>query len=402
MPSASQAAVPHSPSQPAERIGVLLLEDVPATALIVRAYVEAANPAASVTTVDTLAGALATLASGDYDLILADLNLPDSRGLQTLQRLRAATDQVTVVLTTEEDEAVRDGAFAAGAYDFLEKKHLSRAVLQRILRFASMQAITFRSLRASNAALERRVAERTAALTEANRELESFTYSVSHDLRAPLRAISSLAMRLREGHGEALPEEGRALVARMEAGAASLGRMLEGLLRFSRVSRLPFAREPVDMDELVRGVLADLRAAGEGGQFEADRLPPVAGDPMLLRLVWQNLIGNAFKFSARSGAPRVRVSAAAGRDWIEYSVRDNGAGFDMRYAAKLFAVFQRLHSQREFEGTGVGLAIAQRIVQRHGGTISAEGSPGEGAVFRFRLPREADAAGRPLLLGVIT
>jgi PAS domain S-box-containing protein len=235
-----------------------------------------------------------------------------------------------------------------------------------------------------NASLEQRVDERTAELQAANRELESFSYTISHDLRAPLRAIIGFTSILTTEHAAALPVEARRYLAMVDRNARRMGELVDDLLEFARVGRGTLEVRPLDMRALVAMVLDDLDAAG---RVEIGELPAARGDASLLRQVWHNLLSNAIKFSRNSASPRIGISGAALPDGgVEYCVRDNGCGFDMRYAGKLFGVFQRLHSEREFEGTGVGLAIAQRIVTRHGGSIRAESSPGDGARFSFILP----------------
>lgn len=238
-----------------------------------------------------------------------------------------------------------------------------------------------------NASLERRVAERTAALAAANRELESFSYSVSHDLRAPLRAINGFAEILLRECKTKLDDQNLSLLARISHNAARMNELIEDLLEFARAGRGTLNSARIDMRRLVDSVIADLRAgAAPGAAIAIGELPPATGDASLVRQVWQNLLGNALKFSSRAAQPQVRVEGSRRQEMIEYVVSDNGAGFDARYANRLFGVFQRLHTSREFEGTGIGLAIAQRIVQRHGGSIAAEGAVGSGATFRFTLP----------------
>jgi len=174
---------------------------------------------------------------------------------------------------------------------------------------------------------------------------------------------------------------------RIERGARRMGQLIDDLLKFSRDGRTAIRRELVPMRPLVDTVMADLLApSGSSAKVEIGELPPASCDPALVRQVWQNLIGNALKFSSKAAEPKVEVGGAAKGPMVEYWVRDNGAGFDMAYADKLFGVFQRLHAVGEFEGTGIGLANVQRIVQRHGGSVSAEGQPGLGATFRFTLP----------------
>ena len=242
-----------------------------------------------------------------------------------------------------------------------------------------------------NNLLERRVTERTAALEQANRDLEGFSYSVAHDLRAPLRAIVGFSAILREDHGAALPADARGHLARIEAATLRMAGLLDGLLEFARTGRAQIELREVDMRAVVREVLAELpEVAGGRIRVEVGELPAARGDALLLRQVWRNLIENACKFSARGAAPRVQIGAQSVADGAdpprtEYYVRDNGVGFDMEHAEKLFGVFHRLHAATDFAGTGVGLAIVQRVVNRHGGKVWAQAEPGAGATFRFTL-----------------
>jgi PAS domain S-box-containing protein len=237
-------------------------------------------------------------------------------------------------------------------------------------------------IRALNAELQR-----NAAMLEAsNRELESFSYSVSHDLRAPLRAVDGYARMLEEDYAGTLDGEGRRLLAVVRAEAVRMGQLIDDLLSFSRTGRQALQVARVDMPALVKEVVATVAPAYPGARIEVGPLPQATGDRALLRQVWLNLVGNALKYSAKRTAPEVDIGGRAGAEAVEYWVRDNGAGFDPRYAGKLFGVFQRLHGAAEFPGTGVGLAIVQRVVVRHGGRVWADGSPDKGATFGFALP----------------
>ena len=234
--------------------------------------------------------------------------------------------------------------------------------------------------------LERRVEERTAELTAVNRELESFSYSVSHDLRAPLRAIVGFVQVLEEDHAAALAPDARRALERVKANAMRMGQLIDDLLTFARIGRTPLTRQRVDLNHLARTVADEaIAAADHPVELVIEPLPPCVGEPVLLKQVLANLIANAVKFTARTERARVTIGATTGGE-TTYFVRDNGAGFDERFAEKLFGVFQRLHRTQEFEGTGVGLAIVQRIINRHGGRVWAEGKVNEGATFYFTLP----------------
>jgi PAS domain S-box-containing protein len=239
-------------------------------------------------------------------------------------------------------------------------------------------------IRETNTVLEARVARRTSALQRANEELEAFSYTVSHDLRAPLRAIVGFAALLKADHAPRLDADGRRMLDMMQASAIRMAGQVDGLLELSRLSRGDVQFALVDLSGLAASVIAELRAAPEGPVFSALITPGLSarGDPAMIRSLLANLLGNAVKYSARHPRPTIRFGRCTDG---EYFVADNGAGFDARHAGRLFEVFQRLHRADEFEGIGIGLATAKRIVMRHGGTIRAEGRPGEGATFYFTL-----------------
>jgi light-regulated signal transduction histidine kinase (bacteriophytochrome) len=224
-------------------------------------------------------------------------------------------------------------------------------------------------------------------LESANKELESFSYSVSHDLRAPLRAVDGYARMLEEDYRERLDAEGQRLLRTVREAAARMGRLIDDLLAFSKLGRRELAARRVDMGVLVAEVIAEAKGESRAA-IEVGALPAAAADRAMMKQVWLNLIGNALKYSGKRDRPVVQIGGKLEGAELVYWVRDNGAGFDMRYAQKLFAVFQRLHRAEEFPGTGVGLAIVQRVVARHGGRVWAEGKPGAGACFYFSLPRE--------------
>jgi PAS domain S-box-containing protein len=238
-----------------------------------------------------------------------------------------------------------------------------------------------------NAELEQRVVERTAQLESANKELEAFSYSVSHDLRAPLRAMDGFSQAVLEDYGPQLPEEGQRYLQTIREGAQKMGALIDDLLAFSRLSRQPLSMQPVSTSRLVQGVLEEMQAnhPEHAAEIHVGELPSCQGDPALLKQVWVNLLSNAFKYSRTRHPAVIEIGCQQTEGQNIFYVRDNGTGFDMRYAHKLFGVFQRLHRAEEFEGTGVGLAIVQRVVHRHGGRVWAEAEVDHGAVFYFTL-----------------
>jgi PAS domain S-box-containing protein len=243
-------------------------------------------------------------------------------------------------------------------------------------------------VRQLNEELEVRVLERTAELEAANRELEAFSYSVSHDLRAPLRAVDGFSELLLEDHGPDLNEEARDYLRRVRAASQRMGQLIDAMLQLARVTRGEMHREPVDLSALARSIAAELQESAPDRAVEWIIAPgqEARGDPRLLRALLENLLGNAWKYTGKHARPRIEFGATSGRDGSrEWFVRDNGVGFEMEYASHLFAPFRRLHTEREFEGVGIGLATVQRIVARHGGTIRADAVPGQGAAFYFTL-----------------
>ena len=248
-------------------------------------------------------------------------------------------------------------------------------------------------IRSLNVDLEQRVVSRTRKLEDANRELEAFGYSVSHDLRAPLRSIEGFSRLLQEDHAEKLDDEGRLSLEKIRGSARRMTQLIDDMLQLSRVTLTPLRRGPVDLSALASVVIEELRRGEPHRSVELVIAPGVVvqADGDLMRIVFENLLGNAFKFTGRQPTAKIEFGRTTHDGVPVYFVRDNGAGFDARFVHKLFQAFQRLHAASEFPGTGIGLATVQRIIQRHGGRVWAEGEHGRGAAFFFTLPGEGNS-----------
>jgi light-regulated signal transduction histidine kinase (bacteriophytochrome) len=258
---------------------------------------------------------------------------------------------------------------------------------------ATDKTLALDALQTLNRELDDRVSERTTQWEAANRELEAFAYSVSHDLRAPLRALDGFSDELLRGYSDRLDDRGQHYLRRLRSGTQRMGQLIDDMLQLSRLNRVAMKREPVDLTALAEGVAAELRGR-EPDRTVAFVIEPglfADGDAGLLAVALENLLGNAWKFTSKKPSATITV----GREWHQgaptFFVRDDGAGFDMAHISKLFGAFQRLHTQREFEGNGVGLATVQRVVHRHGGEVWAEGVPGQGATIHFTLPQEVSS-----------
>jgi len=277
----------------------------------------------------------------------------------------------------------------SGALDYILKPFKLSAILPVLAR-----GLAVRRLRQRNAALEREVREHSAELEATNIELDAFTRSVSHDLRTPLNALVGFSSLLTMKYAPQMEAQPRMWLDQIERAAKRMNQLIDDLLRLSRLGRQALSLEPVDLGSLVRGVVDELIPAQDRQRVQVlvDALPPVNADPPLLRQVFVNLLSNACKFTRRTTQPTIEVGCSLGSEGQVFFVRDNGAGFDMAHADRLFGAFERLHRAEEFEGSGVGLSIVQRIVQRHGGRIWAESKPGQGATFYFTLEAVSLAA----------
>ncbi len=334
---------------------------------------------------DSLAAGLEHLKDDRIDIVLLDLTLPDSQELDTFKKVRAkAPDIPIVVMSGLEDERIAMNAVKKGAQDYLVKGRIESNLLKRSILYAMERNSADRKIRRLNLELEKSLVE----LKEVNKELEAFSYSVSHDLRSPLRAIIGFSTILLEEHSDTLDSEGKRLLHVIQSNTQKMGQLIDDLLTFSRLGRKEIKKLNINMEDLAKAVFEELRTINPERtlKLNLDALPFARGDPSLIREVFVNLLANAIKFTKNTENAVIEIgSEAAGGENIYY-VKDNGVGFDMEYVNKLFGVFQRLHSDKEFEGTGVGLAIVQRIIHRHNGRVWAEGKVNGGATFYFALP----------------
>lgn len=486
-------------------VRALLVEDNPSDRRLFSSMLRRAVAGAEVAAVDSLAAGTTRLAQGNIDVVLLDLGLPDSWGLESFRRLNAAHPDVPViVLTASDDESLALRAVRDGAQDFLVKGQVDAALLGRAIRYAverqsaaeayralveqSLQglvvyqhghvvfanravtgingytpdeicgmssvdlqgavhashrelldderdalgelcgtskmrvlhkdgstrwvevypsAITYRGepaiqvalvdvtervhgereIRRLNAELEQRVEERTAELRASTQELEGFCYSVSHDLRSPLRGVDGFSQAVLEDYGDRLDDQGRDYLMRVRSAAQRMGQLIDDLLDLARVNRGDLHREPIDLSAIAEEIATDLQRANPARQvhFVIPQGLTTTGDPFLVRVVLEKLFGNAWKYSQREAVAHIELSAGEEDGQVVYRVSDNGAGFDMTHVAQLFQPFHRLHTADEFEGNGMGLATARRIVERHGGRIWAASAIGRGATFSFTL-----------------
>jgi hypothetical protein len=330
------------------------------------------------------AEALAAMRDRTFDLLLADLQMPGTNGIDLMKSAQLIDPTLVAVIMTGHgalDTAV--AAMKAGALDYIQKPLKLANALPVIER-----ALAVRQLRIEKKKLEDNVRQRTEELKIANRELEAFSYSVSHDLRSPLRAVSVFSQALLTEHAGSLNDEGKRMLLNVNAGAAHMDRLITDLLRLSQLNRQPLHKSPVRFAELARKVIDGMahERASRDIEFVIADFPTWQVDAGLIEQVFVNLISNAIKFTREREKARVEIGFRMDGTTLVCFVKDNGVGFNMKYMNKLFGVFQRLHSADQFEGTGVGLSIVRRIIERHGGKVWVDGEQDRGATFYFSLP----------------
>jgi signal transduction histidine kinase len=326
-----------------------------------------------------------------FDVLITDLMMPFMDGIALLREAHSIDrDLVSIVMTGHGTIDTAVDAMKGGALDYILKPFNLSVAIPVLLR-----ALAVRRLRRENAALQQQIANRTAELETANRELqgankelEAFSYSVSHDLRQPLNHIIGFSEFLISEKPGTLNEKQKEFLGDIYNGGTRLLSLTEDLLQFSRLSQQALKKQAVNMEGLVWEIIRPMQAEEPQRSIEihVGALPAALADPSLLRQALVNLLANAFKFTRHASSPRIEVTGKLLSSKTIYRISDNGAGFDMADAPRLFSIFQRLHNDGEFEGTGVGLSIVQRIIERHGGTVSAKAAVGKGAAFTFVLP----------------
>jgi two-component system sensor histidine kinase/response regulator len=398
--AAGPASVEPAAPPEAERVNLLLVDDQPANLLALEAMLQ--DLGQHIVKAGSGREALKWLLTNDCAVILLDVKMPEMDGFETAEliRQRDRSRHTPIIFLTAADRSQTQAmrGYAVGAVDYLIKPVVPEFVRSKVTVFVEL-AKTTELLRRQTERLQiseqaaRELADARAELVEdleqKNRELETFSYTVSHDLRAPLRRIESFAKALSETQADRLDDEGRRYLSRIRTSSQEMAQLIDDVLYLSRVTRAELRRQEVDLSALARAIIERLREAEPDRKVDVRIRPGLTtvGDGQLLRIALDNLLENAWKFSARQPEARIEFGVTHLPGEPAYFIRDNGAGFDMSYAGRLFTPFQRLHLSSEFPGTGVGLATVQRIIYRHGGRIWAEGGVGQGATFHFTLGR---------------
>lgn len=383
-----------------DRVNILLVDDQPANLLALEAMLQGLGQ--NLIKAESGREALKWLLTHDCALILLDVKMPEMDGFETatLIRQRDKSRHTPILFLTAADTAQTQAVrgYAVGAVDYLVKPVVPEFVRSKVAVFVELAKKTELLRRQAQLLAESEQAARDLAETRAelvrdleykNRELESFSYAVSHDLRAPLRRIDSFSRAVLDTQGERLDESGRRFLTRVREASQHMSQLIDDVLYLSRVSRAELREQPVDLSALARLILTRLQEGEPERRVEVKIRPGVVvtGDGQLLKMAMENLLENAWKFTGKQSESRIEFGVTHASGEPTYFVRDNGAGFDMGYADRLFGPFQRLHHQDEFPGTGIGLATVQRIIHRHGGRVWAEGLVGQGATFHFTLGR---------------
>jgi two-component system, sensor histidine kinase and response regulator len=395
------APLPHGPAEVLDdRVNILLVDDQPANLVALEAMLQGLGQ--NLIRAESGREALKWLLTHDFAVILLDVKMPEMDGFETatLIRQRDKSRHTPILFLTAADNSPNHAVrgYAVGAVDYLVKPVVPEFVRSKVAVFVELAKKSELLRRQTQLLAESEQAARELAETRAelvrdlehkNRELESFSYAVSHDLRAPLRRIDSFSRAILESQAGKLDESGQRYFDRVREASQQMSQLIDDVLHLSRVTRADLREQDVDLSGLARSILTRLQESEPARKVEVKIRPGVivTGDGQLLRIALENLFENAWKFSSKQPETRIEFGVTQASGEPTYFVRDNGAGFDMTYADRLFGPFQRLHAHGEFPGSGIGLATVQRIIHRHGGRVWAEGLVGQGATFQFTLGR---------------
>ena len=377
-------------------IRALLIEDNPADARLIRELLVGAKGVSfDLKWAKRLSEGLDHLAGANMDVVLVDLGLPETTGLDTFIKVHQKSQTIpVVVLTGLADEETAIKTVQMGAQDYIVKGQVESRFLVRSIRYAierkEVEARLRRTLELEQLTeiLENRVKQRTAELERRNKELQEFAFVAAHDLSEPLRKIQTFGSLLEAKSADRLGGQERDYVSRMTGAAKRMQELLDALLKYSRVDTKGQEFRPSKLDDIVRDAVTDLEVVIRKveARVKIDKLPIAMGDPNHLRQLFQNLLANSLKYHRQEVKPLIRVYGDENNGACRIVVEDNGIGFDEKYLDKIFQPFQRLHGRNEYSGTGIGLAICKKIVERHGGTITATSTPGKGSTFMVTLP----------------
>jgi two-component system sensor histidine kinase/response regulator len=381
-----------------DKATILIIDDKPSNIYVLEKLLE--KPDRVLLSATTGRNGLMLALENSIDLIFLDVQMPEMNGFEVAQILKSnkRTRDIPIIFQSaemKERQSIMKG-FEEGAVDYLAKPldpELTKAKVSVLLKIQMQK----KELIEKNNSLEKAEAEITklngelekkiGELELANKEMESFSYSVSHDLRAPIRSLEGYSKILIEDYASTMDAEANRLLQIIRNNARKMDTLINDLLEFSRLGKKEVQKSSVNTEQLVRNIVNEISpVVNNHAKVQLHSLPPANADYTLIKQVWVNLISNGLKYSAKKKEPLIEIGSHSQAAETVYYVKDNGAGFDMQYADKLFGVFQRLHKTTEFEGTGVGLAIVQRIVLKHGGRVWGEGKPQEGATFYFSLP----------------
>jgi signal transduction histidine kinase len=386
MRSSPHSSVAESPVKTQSAVSVLLVDDDSTKRFALKTIL--APLGENIVEAASGADALRQLLRQEFAVVLLDVRMPVMDGFETAQliRQRPRSELTPIIFVTALGQAETDmgRGYDLGAVDFVFAPVVPAILRAKVAVFVELYRAQ-QELRRYRTRLETLVEERTTALTAINRELEAFSYSVSHDLRAPLLAFDGLSKTLLDDYGDKLDKRAKDSLKKMRTASQRMTSVFDGLQTLFRLTSGEIHREQLDVTEMAKEIAAELKATGSNGQVQLEIAKGIktSGDKRLIRILLSNLLNNAWKFSSTKTTPKVVVGTEMVDGETRIFIMDNGVGFDMISAHRLFGAFQRLHSQTEFPGAGIGLATARRIVNRHGGRIWAEGAVGEGATFYF-------------------